>query len=192
MTDEKVFTPRRVPQGRSDAAIYFQKTMENCFATLLYEHLLIWIDDLLLYAADIDTYLDKLAELFSLLNDFGSKLSTKKTSIYQTEVKWCGKVFNGQGIKYDPERINSLRTLPYPATACELQQFVCAIIWMRESIFDFAGTRRAAGTLAIELTTGERRAFDKVKDARATAVTLDFPDDQATTCLFTDASDIGP
>ncbi|KAG3118916.1 hypothetical protein PI124_g11584 [Phytophthora idaei] len=91
MTDEKVFTPRRVPQGCSDAAIYFQMIMENCFATLLYEHLLIWIDDLLLYAADIDTYLDKLAELFSLLSGFSLKLSAKKTSIYQTEVKWCGK-----------------------------------------------------------------------------------------------------
>ncbi|KAE8955495.1 hypothetical protein PR001_g32080, partial [Phytophthora rubi] len=67
MTDEKIFTPRRVPQGCSDAAIFFQKTMEECFASLLYKHLLIWIDDLLLYAADMDTYLEKLAEFFSLL-----------------------------------------------------------------------------------------------------------------------------
>ncbi|KAG3118919.1 hypothetical protein PI124_g11585 [Phytophthora idaei] len=37
----------------------------------------------------------------------------------------------------------------------------------------------------------ERSAFDKVKDALATAVTLDFPDDQETTCLLTDASHIG-
>ncbi|KAE8882448.1 hypothetical protein PF005_g20928 [Phytophthora fragariae] len=81
MTDEKIFTPRRVPQGCSDAAIHFQKTMEKCFATLLYKHLLVWIDDLVLYADDIDTYLDKLTELFSLLNDFGLKLSVKKSRL---------------------------------------------------------------------------------------------------------------
>ncbi|KAG2783763.1 hypothetical protein PC129_g13854 [Phytophthora cactorum] len=74
MTGEKIFTPRRVPQGCSDAAIYFQKTMESSFASLLYKHLLVWIDNLLLYADGIDIYLDKLAELFSLLNDFSLKL----------------------------------------------------------------------------------------------------------------------
>ncbi|KAG3118055.1 hypothetical protein PI125_g3188 [Phytophthora idaei] len=80
---------------------------------------------------------------------------------------------------------------------------------MRESTIDFARqveslqrrldtaltstkrTRRAAASIAIELTTDERRAFDQVKDALAAAVTLDFPDDQATTCLLTDASDVG-
>lgn len=90
MIDEKIFAPRRAPQGSSDAAISFQKTMETCFASLLYEHLLIWIDDLLLYAADLDTYVAKIAEFFALMNQFGLKLSAKKSSLYQTEVKWCG------------------------------------------------------------------------------------------------------
>ncbi|KAE9332811.1 hypothetical protein PR003_g14334 [Phytophthora rubi] len=138
MTDEKIFTPRRVPQCCSDAAIFFQKTMETCFASLLYEHLLIWIDDVLLYVDDIDTYLDKLAEFFSLLNHFGLKLSAKKCSLYQSEVKWCGRLINHMGVRHDPERIDTLRAMPYPKTAGELQQFVCAINWMRESIVAFA------------------------------------------------------
>ncbi|GMF55194.1 unnamed protein product [Phytophthora fragariaefolia] len=153
--------------------------MEKCFATLLYEHLLIWIDDLLLYASDIDGYLDKLAELFSLLNQFGLKLSAKKSSLYQTQVKWCASAIR------------------------------VPINWMRESIIDFdrqveplqrrldaalastKRTRRAAASIEIELTDDERRAFDDIKEALATAATLDFPDDSATTCLFTDASDVG-
>ncbi|KAG2891844.1 hypothetical protein PC116_g5740 [Phytophthora cactorum] len=53
----------------------------------------------------------------------------------------CSNIINGQGITDDPERINSLRALPYPMTAGELEQFVCAINWMRESIIDF--TREA-------------------------------------------------
>ncbi|POM65946.1 Hypothetical protein PHPALM_18267 [Phytophthora palmivora] len=209
MTDEKIFTPRRVPQGSSDAAIFFQQTMEKCFASLLYEHLLIWIDHLLLYAADIDTYLVKLGELFSLLNQFGLKLSVKKSSLYQAQVKWCGRVIDGHGIRHDNQRIDSLRAMPYPRTAAELQQFVCAINWMRDSIIDFARqveplqhrldvalahtkrTKRAAASIEIELEKQEQQAFDDVKEALANAATLDFPDDKATTCLFTDASDVG-
>ncbi|KAE9301614.1 hypothetical protein PF008_g22706 [Phytophthora fragariae] len=138
MTDEKIFTPRRVPQGCSDAAIHFQKTMEKCFETLLYKHLLVWIDDLVLYADDIDTYLDKLTELFSLLNDFGLKLSVKKSRLYQTEAKWCGKIIDANGVRHDPTRIESPRAMTYPSTAGELQQFICAINWMRESLVDYA------------------------------------------------------
>ncbi|KAE9002974.1 hypothetical protein PR003_g16189 [Phytophthora rubi] len=99
--------------------------------------------------------------------------------------------------------------MPYPKTAGELQQFVCAINWMRESIVDFARqvaplqkcldaalastrrTRRAAAGIELELTVEERQAFDNMKEKLATAATLDFPDDTATTCLFTDASDVG-
>eukprot|EP00644_Phytophthora_capsici_P014120 jgi/Phyca11/99271/e_gw1.3.1308.1 len=209
MTDEKVFTPRSVSQGCSDAAIFFQKTMESCFASLLYDHLLIWIDDLLLYAKDIDGYLDKLEEMLSLMDHFGLKLSAKKTSLYQTEVKWCGRIISGEGVRHDPNRIDSLRTLPYPRTAGELQQFVCAVNWMRQSIIDFARqiaplqqkldavlvktkrTKRVAAGVDIELSSDEREAFDWIKDSLAQAAILDFPDDNATTCLFTDASDVG-
>ncbi|OWY98480.1 hypothetical protein PHMEG_00030748 [Phytophthora megakarya] len=76
MTDSKVFTPTRVPQGCSDAAIHFQRTMEKCFEKLLHKHLLVWVDDLLLYASNVDEYLEKLQEFFSLVNEFGLKLST--------------------------------------------------------------------------------------------------------------------
>ncbi|KAH7467435.1 Transposon Ty3-G Gag-Pol polyprotein [Phytophthora ramorum] len=183
--------------------------METCFATLLYKHLLVWIDDLLLYADDIDTYLGKLDELFSLLNDFGLKLSVKKSSLYQQEVKWCGKIIDANGVRHDPARIDSLRAMPYPSTAGELQQFLCAINWMRESLIDYARqvsplqhrldealaktrrTKRVAAGILIELSAAERAAFDNVKDMLASAATLAFPNDSATTCLLTDASDIG-
>ncbi|KAE9004141.1 hypothetical protein PF011_g12591 [Phytophthora fragariae] len=209
MTDEKIFTHYRVPQGCSDAAIHFQKTVEKCFATLFYKHFLVWIDDLLLYADDIDTYLDKLADLFSLLNDFGLKLSVKKSSIYQKEVKWCGKIIDANRVRHDPARIESLRAMPYPSTTGELQQFICAINWMRESLVDYARqapplqrkldtalastrrTKRAAAGISITLHDDERAAFDKVTDRLVSTATLAFPDDTAMTFLFTDATDVG-
>lgn len=93
ITHRKIYTPRRVPQGCCDPALYFQGVMERCFAELLQKHLLIWIDDLLLYAKDIDTYLNKMEQLFGLMNDFGFKLSAKKSELYATTVKWWGKIF---------------------------------------------------------------------------------------------------
>ncbi|KAE9000093.1 hypothetical protein PR002_g18276 [Phytophthora rubi] len=210
MTHRKIYTPKRVPQGSADAALYFQSTIERCFAALLYKHLLVWIDDLLLYAADIDTYLDKLQEMLELTAKFGFKLSVAKSCVYKQEVKWCGKVINGEGVKHDSERIQALRSMPYPTNAGELQQFLCSTNWMRDSIVDYARlarplqdtldkvmatasrrTKRAATGIPIALTVQECAAYDAVKQALADAATLAFPKPDAEMVLLTNASDIG-
>ncbi|KAG3095516.1 hypothetical protein PI124_g16068 [Phytophthora idaei] len=86
VTDEGVFTPTRVPQGSCDAALHFQVSMEDCYEQLLYQFLLIWIDDLLLFADTIEEYLIALERLPDLTNDFGLKLSLKKSKPYQKSV----------------------------------------------------------------------------------------------------------
>ena len=210
MTHRKIYTPTRVPQGCSDAALFFQSTIEKCCEPLLRKHLLVWIDDLLLYAGDIDTYLDKLEELFGIMNRYGFKLSAKKSELYKTKVKWCGKVIDGRGVSHDPERIEALQDLPYPTNAGELQQFLCATNWMRESIVDYARlvrplqdvldaalatsrkrTKRAATRLPIDLTSSDKDVYDKIKERLSHVATLAFPREEATMCLLTDASDVG-
>ncbi|KAE8989439.1 hypothetical protein PR002_g21447 [Phytophthora rubi] len=210
MTHRKIYTPKRVPQGSADAALYFQSTIERCFAALLYKHLLVWIDDLLLYAADIDTYLDKLQEMLELTATFGLQLSVAKSCVYKQEVKWCGKVINGEGVKHDSERIQALRSMPYPTNAGEIQQFLCSTNWMRDSIVDYARlarplqdtldkvmatasrrTKRAATGISIALTVQECAAYNAVKQALVDAATLAFPKPDAEMVLLTDASDIG-
>eukprot|EP00644_Phytophthora_capsici_P019711 jgi/Phyca11/133830/e_gw1.799.4.1 len=210
MTHRKIYTPRRVPQGWSDAALYFQATMERCFASLLYDHLLVRIDDLLLYAKTLDEYLDKLAELFSLVNEFGFKRSATKSSVFKKQVKLCGKLVDGSGVRHDPERIGALRAFPYPSTAGELQQFICSTNWMRTSIIDYGRlvrplqekfdsvmahtskrTKRVASGILIMLSAAELEAFEKLKDALAVSAIPAFPKAESETILVTDASDVG-
>eukprot|EP00644_Phytophthora_capsici_P017003 jgi/Phyca11/129344/e_gw1.83.90.1 len=185
-----------MPQGCCDAAVYFQQTMERCFESLLYTSLIIWIDDLLLFADDIDSYLQKLDQVFDLVADFGLKLSVKKSSLYQQSVKWCGRIINSDGVAHDPERIDVLRSMPYPTTAGQLQQFICAANWMRESIVDYARSadppqKRLDEALKNSKRTKRKAAYDHVKELLATAATLAIPDNAATICVFSDASDTG-
>ncbi|KAE8997590.1 hypothetical protein PR001_g19545 [Phytophthora rubi] len=210
MTHRKVYTPRRVPQGCTDAALFFQPTIQKCLEELLHKHLLVWIDDLLLFAGDIDTYLVKLERLFELLDFFGFKTSPKKSSLFEREVRWCGKLINGAGVHHDPARIRALQELPYPKTAGELQQFLCATNWMRDSLIDYARvarplqnlldaalsraakrTKRVASGIAVDLSTPEHIAYDELKNLLSTSMTLAFPKEGSTMCLLTDASDLG-
>ena len=138
MTDDGIYSPTRVPQGCTDAALHFQATMEECFKQLLYSHLLIWIDDMLLFGKTINEYLDALEKFFKLLVEFGLKLSVKKSSLFEREVTWCGRIIDGQGVRHDPQRLKALIDMPIPETAGELQQFLCASNWLRDSLIDYA------------------------------------------------------
>ncbi|OWZ00224.1 Retroelement [Phytophthora megakarya] len=93
---------------------------------MLYTSIVIWIDDLLVFADDIDDYVVKLEEFFDLVAAYGLNLSAKTSSIYQQSVKWCGRIINNDGDSHDPARVDVLRSMSYPETAGLLQQFLCA------------------------------------------------------------------
>ncbi|GMF54393.1 unnamed protein product [Phytophthora fragariaefolia] len=124
MTHRKIYTPRRAPQGCCYAAVFFQATIEMCLTELMYKHMLVLTDDLQLLSADVKTYLVKLERLVELLEFFGFKLSVQKSSLFEPQVKWCGKIITGQRVSYDPELIKALTNLSYPTNAAELQQFL--------------------------------------------------------------------
>ncbi|OWZ00584.1 LOW QUALITY PROTEIN: hypothetical protein PHMEG_00028190 [Phytophthora megakarya] len=123
ITDRKLYTPRRVPQGCCDVAVHFQQTMEHCFESLLYHSLVIWIDDLLFFADGIDTNFAELERFFDLVASFGLKLSAKTSCLYRQSVKWCGRIISKDGAAHDPARIDTLPEIPCPVTAGKLQQF---------------------------------------------------------------------
>ncbi|KAF0776231.1 hypothetical protein AaE_000069 [Aphanomyces astaci] len=129
-----VYTPVRVMQGHVDSALYVQSTNEECYKDLLYKNRLIWIDDIFLYADTVEEYVDALESFFDRVAQYGFKLSPAKTKLFTDQVKWCGRIISGDGVKQDPERIEHLCAIPYPTNAGELQQFVCAVNWLRDSM----------------------------------------------------------
>jgi len=137
MTHNKVYTPTRLVQGDTGAVEYFQCQMMKVFEPLLYSQLLIWLDDLLLYATTIDQMFEAITSLFEICVKYNLKLNAKNCNFFQGSIKWCGHIIDHQGIKQDPERIKTLSQIPMPTTAQQLQQFVCASNWMRTSLPNF-------------------------------------------------------
>ena len=127
----------------------------------------------------------------------------------ESEIKWCGRIIDKNGIRHDPARIQALNDLGYPETAGDLMQFICASGWMRASIIDYARlaeplsrklheatagmkkTKRVPNGVKIDMSDGDRNAFDVLKAAIVNAASLAFPTSGARMCMFTDASDLG-
>ncbi|ETV90041.1 hypothetical protein H310_15126 [Aphanomyces invadans] len=108
LTDTGIYTPTRVLMGGTD-------NVQEMFATELYKSLLIWLDDLLGYEKTKEGLLAALERVLEICHQRGLKLNPKK-------------------FKHDPDRLKALQDLKMPVTGQDLQQFICAMNWMRMSI----------------------------------------------------------
>ncbi|KAJ0392740.1 hypothetical protein P43SY_006020 [Pythium insidiosum] len=144
MTDEGVYTPTRA-----------------LFADKLYKSVMVWIDDVVLYAVDDDAYLEELKDFFATLRQYNLKLSVTKSTLFARQVTWCGRVLDGEGSKLD------------------------------EALRGKSKKAHEAAKVALTWTKEEVMAFAKAKELLASPNCLRFPADEAVLCLFTDASDLG-
>lgn len=208
-TDEGVYTPTRVPQGAVDSALHFQATMQTAFGDLMNDHLLVYVDDVILFASSHQEYLVVLEKFFARLRELNLKLNLKKSAIYQHAVRWCGKIIDGDGVTQDPARVESLVSLPLPQNAAELQHFLCAANWLRDSVVDYGRAvaplqakfdeamvghsrrKRHATTVSVTWNSEDTEAYKHFLNTLASSATLSFPDDGAIVCLSSDASDRG-
>ncbi|POM65523.1 Hypothetical protein PHPALM_18745 [Phytophthora palmivora] len=199
MTDKGVFTPTRVPQGSTDAALHFQSTVEMVLGDLVGKCVIVWIDDLLVFAESADQLVESIDAILQKLDEHGFILNPKKCSLFLTE----------DGIGHDPIRIQALREMSPPTTAAELQRFICASNWMRAGLVDYsrvarplqerldialAGskkTKRAAAGIQLGLAQEELSSFAAVKDLLANSAILAYPDASKQMIVMSDASDVG-
>ncbi len=118
---------------------------------------IVWIDDLLIWADSPEALLQRLQKVFQRAADYGLKLSIKKAQFFTKEALWCGKIFSSMGVEHHPARIQGLVNMPSPTTAAELMQFLAAANWMRDSIPEFAAVMRPLQALLTKTMMGLKR-----------------------------------
>ncbi|GMF64571.1 unnamed protein product [Phytophthora lilii] len=108
--------------------------MQDVFQDMLYKNLLMWVDDIVIFAKTVEELLDVIRKFSARLREYGLKLNTKKSGLFARQISWCGRLIAGEGVRHDPERVAALSSLPLPSTAAALQKLLCASNWLRESI----------------------------------------------------------
>lgn len=212
ITPDGIYSPTRVLHGTTNAVMFLQSTISSNIPADLRPHILFWLDDILLHSRTIDDHLDAIRLLFSFCKKFNFKLHPAKCNIFSTCIRWCGRLLSSKGIRFDPRRIDGLRNMQLPTTGAHLQQFVCAMQWMRsaipafsvvirplseflEKVYNATGKRTRQAAARILLSTldwgkTEQDAFDRCKAAVEQQVTLAHRDISRRLCVYTDASDL--
>ena len=205
----------RMPFGLSNSGSSFCRLMEMCLGDQQFVTLLLYLDDICIFAASIDEMLDRIELVFKQLEDFNLKIKPKKCHFFQRSVIFLGHILSAEGISANPEKVEKVKNWPVPTNPKELQSFLGLASYYRRFIPKFAAIAKCLHQLVgpanhqkskknktniapvaesqsnsqTFLWTGEHQeAFDLLKACLTSAPVLGYPDFNRPFELETDAS----
>jgi len=187
-----------MPFGLTSTPSTFQRAMNSLFHDLLDQGLVVYLDDVLIYAKTREEHDRLLAEVLKRLRANNYYASREKCYFAQEELVFLGHKVSGQGIQPLYDRLESVKAWPQPNNVQEVRSFLGLCSFYRKFIKRFA---HIAGPLH-DLTKGNPKkkaaikwtpkcdlAFTALKDALCTAPVLKLPDPNKSFVIHTDASD---
>ena len=138
VTSEETFRFRVMPFGLTGAPATFQRLMDVVMSGLNLEVCLVYLDDIIVYSADVETHLDRLRAVFERLQAAGLKLKPSKCRLFQIRVGFLGHIVSEDGIETDSEKIEAVATWPVPECVCDLRSFIGLCSYYRRFVRTFA------------------------------------------------------
>ncbi len=200
----------RMPFGLCNSPGTFQRLMEACLGEANFDLLLIYLDDILVFASSIEEHIKRLEYVFCRLKEHGLKMKPTKCHFFQREVKFLGHVVSENGIFTDPDKTKTVKEWPRPQTERQLRQFLGLAGYYRRFVKGFS---QIAAPLHSLLTKQDRtkrkstrsekalnsllegrwtsdcsKAFEKLKKCLVSSPILGYPDFKKPFIVETDAS----
>lgn len=182
-----------MPFGLSNAPAVFQELMSVVLQGFS-NFAIAYLDDILIFSESLESHLDHIRTVFERLRSHGLKLKLKKCAFLQKETNYLGFVINEQGIKPDPKKVESIKSIPTPTCVREVRSFIGMCSYYRRFIPNFSAiaepiiqlTRKYAH---FKWSPEHQKAFDFLKDSLAVVPLLVYPNPNKKYTLYTDASD---
>lgn len=210
MTPRGVVQPTRTTQGAINSAANFQQKVEPCFAELR-NNLKAWIDDFIMYYHSEEEHLEKLRRFLEICKEKNLVISLPKSVFFAKSIKWCGRIIDGNGYRYDPANYEALKNATCPTNGAELCQFIHGAMWMSNSLPQLheqiaplrevlekaytranSRTKRAVKKIRLSDVGWDKScdvSFEAVRHSLCNAVELSHQDPNKVLCVHTDASD---
>ena len=185
-----------MPFGLCNAPATFERLMEQILLGLPWEILLIYLDDVIVYAKTFEEMLARLRTVLSRLRDAQLKLSPKKCSLFQSEVKYLGHVISHEGVSTDPLKIAAISDWPVPTNIRDLRSFLGLCSYYRRFVRGFAELAKPLYKLqekgaSYVWSEDCERSFARLKKCLTATPILAFPSVDNEFILDTDASNSG-
>lgn len=184
----------RMPFGLKNAPATFQRVMEDVLRGLQNNICLVYLDDIIIFSTSLQEHLERLKLVFDRLRDSNFKIQLDKSEFLQKEVSYLGHVVTPDGVKPNPDKINSILNYPIPKNPKQIKGFLGLLGYYRKFIPSFAKiTKPMTNCLKkdakIDINDPTyRNCFEHCKTLLVNEPILQYPDFNQIFHLTTDAS----
>lgn len=203
-----LFEYLRMPMGVCNGPATFQRLMQATMSDLIFDIMLVYLDDILVYSTTFESHLERLETVFKRLKHTGLKVKLEKCHFLQTEVKFLGHQISADGIGTDPSKVAAVKDWPIPSTMKALQSFLGLCSYYRRYVEGFSKiaaplhdvinhckntsvSDKAKRDITPLWTQDCQKSFEQLKEMLTTAPVLGYADFTSPFVLETDASSHG-
>lgn len=187
-----------MPFGVTNGPASFMRLMNMALDDINWKYCLVYLDDVVVFASNLDEHLHRLRSVFQHLRKANLKLKPEKCKLLKNRVKFLGHVVSHDGIETDPDKTEHVRDWPEPTNISELRSFLGLTTYYKRFVPNFAQiaeplyslTRKGA---VFQWASSQQTAFDQLKSCLTRAPILAYPDFRDSAGVFvldTDASDV--
>ena len=148
----------RMPFGLINAPATFQRMMSNLFRDEMFESVVCYLDDVLVFSPTVESHIEHLKLVLGKLEGAGLKLNIKKCKFCIEQVVFLGYNISNKGISTIKEKTKAIVEWEKPTNLKELRSFLGVCSYYRRFIKGFAKIVSPLNELnRIDKSVGEKR-----------------------------------
>ena len=183
-----------MPFGLTNAPSAFQRFMNDIFSDLLDVHVIIYLDDILIYSDNPADHKKHVREVLRRLRANGLFARPDKCHFSSDTIEYLGFVLSKDGLKMDPSKVQTIQDWPEPRKVKDIQSFLGFANFYRRFISDYSDivvplTRLTRKGIPWNFSDAARTAFETLKSAFTSAPILTHWIPDKPLIVETDASD---
>ncbi|CAB0040695.1 unnamed protein product [Trichogramma brassicae] len=184
-----------MPMGLKNALATLQRLMDKVLRGLQNVEMLVYLDDIIVYAKDLQEHDSKVRRLFDRLRGARLILEPEKVHFLRKEVGFLGHIVSERGVEMDPKKIEVMTNFLRPKTVRNVRQFLGMAGYYRRFIQGFSKIAKPLHDMTkkgvkFEWTSKQETSFKTLKTCLTTTQILIFPDFSKPFTLTTDSSDL--
>ncbi|KAJ9511639.1 hypothetical protein QJQ45_017944 [Haematococcus lacustris] len=190
-----------LPFGLCNAPATFQRLMNDIFRQELDDHVIVYLDDILIFSRTHEEHAKHLDRVLSLLRQHKLYAKLSKCEFGRSQTEFLGHIITSTGIACDPSKLAAINSWPVPTTVHDVRSFLGLANYYRRFVNNFSSIAAPLTALTqadghdkqgkVTWTSTQQSAFDALKQALTSAPILIAPDPTQPYTLRCDASGIG-
>ncbi|XP_060182215.1 uncharacterized protein LOC132611867 [Lycium barbarum] len=179
-----------MPFGLTNAPAAFMDLMNRVFKPYLYQFLVVFIDDILIYSKNSE---DHKKHLRIILQDKKLYAKLSRCEFWLGEVDFLGHIVSAEGVKVDPSKIQAIVEWKQPKSPTEVRSFLGLAGYYRRfvkgfSIIESPLTKLLRKDFKFVWDEKCQESFEKLKSLLTQAPILTLPTEGKECVIYSDAS----